>query len=160
MPKLIEIKSWLPEHNTGLQVPTLAGHTLPSRVGTTMRSPWRVLCLAPAEWLLISENAPPKPDSRGLVLTDVTDGVAVLNVRGPLALDVLSKGCGLDFEPRAFPLGSCARTRFGQMSVIVERVDDKPAFDLYVARSYCRFLSDWLKDAAVEFVGSPPQSRG
>ena len=156
MPKLIEIRSWLTEHHGGQKSATLGGHALPSEVGATSSSPWRVLCLAPAEWLLIDDDTAPVPDEPGLVLTDATDGIAVLNLRGPLARDILSKGCGLDFDPRVFSVGRCARTRLAQLPVIVDCVDEEPRFDLYVPRSYLRFLSDWLDDAAVEFTDGPP----
>lgn len=155
MPELIEIRSWLPEHHGSQRTATLGGHVLPSQVGAVLSSPWRVLCLAPAEWLLISDGASPVPDEQGLVLTDATDGLAVLSMRGPLVRDILSKGCGLDFEPHAFPIGRCARTRLAQLPVIVDYIDEEPRFDLYVPRSYLRFLSDWLEDAAVEFTHGP-----
>ena len=156
MPKLIEVRSWLPEHHSGQKSATLGGHVLPSEVGATLQAEWRILCLAPAQWLLIAEQSPPEPAEPGLVLTDATGAFAVLEVRGVLARDLLSKSCGLDFEPRTFPLGRCARTRLAQALVIVDCVDDEPRFDLYVPRSYRRFVSDWLEDAAVEFSGSLP----
>lgn len=156
MPKLIEIRSWLAEHQSGQKAVTLGGHTLPSNVGATVSSPWRVLCLAPAEWLLITEDTAPMPDEPGLVLTEATDGIAVVSVGGPRARDILSKGCGLDVDAQMFSVGRCARTRLAQLQVVVDCVDAAPRFDLYVSRSSLRFLSDWLEDAAVEFSDGSP----
>ncbi|MDB6106635.1 MAG: sarcosine oxidase gamma subunit [Gammaproteobacteria bacterium] len=93
--------------------------------------------------------------SQCAMLIDSTDGIGVLGISGPVARDVLMKGCGLDLHPSAFPVGHCARTRFAQMAVIIDHLGEEPSFGLYVARSYLRFLTDWIEDAAVEFQGAP-----
>jgi sarcosine oxidase subunit gamma len=67
---------------------------------------------------------------------------------------VLSKSCGLDFHPRRFALGHCARTRFAQIPVLIDCVDALPRFELYVQKSYSHYLEDWLIDAALEFEDS------
>jgi sarcosine oxidase subunit gamma len=130
-------------------------------VGAIHVDGFRILTLAPGEWLLVSDAQSPSAihqqlaaglATQGAVLVDVTDGLGALKVRGPLARDVLSKGCGLDFHSSAFPVGRCARTRFAQMSAIIEHVDAAPSFHIYVARSHLRYLADWLADAAVEFT--------
>ena len=157
---LLEIRSWLPQHKLGQQPATFAGRTLPNEVGATLPAPLRVLCVAPAEWVLvarepwstISQQHAVRP-STGLVLLDVTDAYATLKVRGGAAREMLSKGCGLDLHPQAFPPGRCARTRFAQLPLLIDHVDDAQGFDLYVARSYVRWLAEWLQDAAVEFSG-------
>ncbi len=160
---VLEINSWLPDLKSGAKHLSLDGRELPSEVGATLPGSIRILCLAPGRWMLVSEEQTPasvagrfaaEVAAQGAVLTDATDGIGVLSIRGPLARDVLSKGCGLDFHPSAFHVGRCARTRFAQMAVIVEHIDDAPSFRLYVARSYLRFLTDWIADAAVEFQSS------
>lgn len=160
---VLEIRSWLPGHKSGESTLELDGRELPREVGVTLPGPLHILCLAPGEWLLvcdeesaanISERVASDLAARCAVLVDTTDAVGTLSVRGPLARDVLSKGCGLNFHPQAFLVGRCARTRFAQMFVIVERTGDAPSFCLYVARSYLRFLADWIADAAVEFNSS------
>jgi sarcosine oxidase subunit gamma len=158
---LTEARSWLPEHSAGQKSVNIGGRELPGEVGATLSASPRVLCLAPGEWLLISDEkslpsemlAAPGLAQQGLVLTNVTDGLAVLAVRGSAARDVLSKACGLDFHEFVFTVGRCARTRLAQISVIVDCLGDPPGFDLYVPRSYLRYLADWLEDAGVEFGG-------
>jgi sarcosine oxidase subunit gamma len=161
---VLEINSWLPELKSGEQRLSLNGCELPCEVGATLPGAVRALCLAPGHWLLVSEEQSPahiaerfaaEVAAQGAVLIDTTDGIGVLNVRGALARDVLSKCCGLDFHSTAFAAGGCARTRFAQMAVIVEHIEDATGFRLYVARSYVRFLTDWIADAAVEFQSSP-----
>lgn len=157
----MEIRSWSPEHASGNRAFTLQRHELPREVGEILIDRWRILALSPGEWMLISDSGSPSTiheqiaaevASQSAVLVDVTDGLGALKVRGPLAREVLSKGCGLDFHPSAFPVGRCARTRFAQMSAIIDHVDAAPSFHIYVARSYLRYLADWLADAAVEFT--------
>jgi sarcosine oxidase subunit gamma len=147
----------------GEQALSLDGRELPREVGATLSEPLRVLCRAPGKWTLVSEEQSPaniierysgELESQGAVLIDSTDGVAVLSIKGPLARDVLMKGCGLDLHPTAFPVGRCARTRFAQMAVIIDHFDAEPSFRLYVARSYAKYLIDWITDAAVEFQGA------
>jgi sarcosine oxidase subunit gamma len=160
---VLEINSWLPELNRGEKRLTLNGLELPCEVGATLPGSVRALCVSPGRWVLVSEEHSPaaivervaaEVAGQGAVLIDTTDGIGVANVRGPLARDVLSKGCGLDFHPSAFAVGRCARTRFAQMAVLIEHIDDA-SFRLYVARSYLRFLTDWIADASIEFQSSP-----
>jgi sarcosine oxidase subunit gamma len=157
----MEIRSWLPEHQFGQLPATLVGRPLPNEVGATLPGPLHALCLAPAEWLLVARepwaavfgrHATAEPTA-GLVLIDATDAYTTLTIRGRQAREVLSKGCGLDLHPRAFPTGRCARTRLAQLPLIIDHVDDEQGFDLYVARSAVRWLADWLQDAALEFTG-------
>lgn len=158
----LEIRSWLPEHRVGKASLRLEGHELSSEVGATVVTPFHILCLSPGEWLIVADQPLPSSTAQrlateltaqGAVLIDSTDGLAVVTVRGSLARDVLSKGCGLDFDPQAFGVGRCARTRFAQMGVLVTH-SDASEFRLYVARSYLRYLTDWLADAALEFKSS------
>ena len=138
----------------------LGGAELPSRVGSTLEGRSRWLSIGPGEWLAIVPQqaaadfrdhlARQLPDS-GLAVADLTDGLAQLEVEGKLAAEVLSKGCGLDFHPSAFPVGHCARTRFAQIPLVLVRLEGPPRFELYVARSYARYLNDWINDAAAEF---------
>jgi sarcosine oxidase subunit gamma len=153
------LKSWLNEDTDNDKRMVVAGLELPSHVGSTISGPVRVLCLAPGEWLLVSpahsgsnlkgELEPDLP-THGLTLVDLTDGFSRLLIQGPLARELLSKGCGLDIHPRHFMAGRCARTRFSEISVVVE-CTGACEFELHVARSYLRYLSSWLVDAAAEF---------
>lgn len=158
----LRLKSWLPEYVGGGKPVVLAGQELPAEVGATLDGATRVLCVGPGEWLIVShahtassvrEHIEPDLPNYGLVLTDLAEGLAVLEVRGPAARDLLSKGCGLDLHPRGFSAGRCARTRFAQIPVVIECLDDRPRFELSVARSYGHYLHAWLTDAAAEFQG-------
>jgi sarcosine oxidase subunit gamma len=164
---------------------TFSNGDLPSRVGMTVDGAVRVLCVAPGEWLFVSqeqdassirdalspdlrnekpsiagrleraaptgrlESGAPGPASAGAgaVLVDITDGIAAFEMHGPAVRDLLAQGCGLDFHPRSFPPGHCARTRFAQIAVLIDCLDEL-RFVLYVSRSYAHYLQSWLIDAA------------
>lgn len=157
---VLEIKPWLPEHRSGERPVTFDGRELPREVGATLAGAVRALCLSPGEWLLVSdqqaaasivERCAGELAAQSAVLIDSTDGLGSLRVRGSKARDVLSKGCGLDLRPQAFPVGRCGRTRFAQIPVVLDHIDDATGFRIHVARSYLRYLADWIEDAAVEF---------
>jgi sarcosine oxidase subunit gamma len=161
---VLRLKSWLAESVNGGEPVVLAGQAMPLQVGATVFDPLHVLCVGPSDWLIVSSE---QPASRlrerlesylalpGLAIVELTDGLATLDVRGLAAREVLSKGCALDLHPRRFPAGRCARTRFAQVPVVIECLDDAPRFELTVARSYWRYLHAGLTDAATEFQGSP-----
>lgn len=157
----LRLKSWLPEYTSGGKPVVLAARELPSRVGATLSGPVRVLCLGPGDWLIVSHEREPSGlrehierdlPQPGLVLVDLTPGLAVLEVQGSAIREVLSKGCGLDFHPRSFPTGRCARTRLAQIPVVIECLSEPPRFELYVPRSYFHYLHAWLIDAAAGSV--------
>lgn len=152
---VLRLKSWLPEVMTGDVPVVLAGQELPAEVGATLSGPIHVLCTAPGGWLITSsvftclkQYVSGGVAQQHIALADVTAGLTVLDVHGPGARDVLSKGCGLDFHPRCFPTGRCAGTRLAQIAVLIDCVDTLPRFELYVSKSYSHYLQDWLIDGA------------
>jgi sarcosine oxidase subunit gamma len=157
---ILRLQSWLPQHAHNEPM-LLAGQELPSQVGAMLSGPTRVLCVGPHDWWLVSqegdasvlrERLEPNLATRGLVLVDLTDGLATLVVRGPAARELLTKGCGLDLHSRRFPAGRCARTRFAQILLTLACLDEPPRFELYVGRSYASYLHAWVLDAAAEFA--------
>ena len=91
-------------------------------------------------------------------VTDLGHGRTVLRIVGRHGRDLLAKGSGVDFHPRAFPVGACAQSLLGHVGVLVHAVDERPAFDLYVARSYALTVWEWLGESAAEWgfrVGTP-----
>lgn len=160
---VLRLKSWLPEHLDGNRRALLGERELPSQVGSTLAGSVPALCLGPGEWLVVShehaasqlrEQSGSDLAEQGIAMIDLSDGIAAFDVSGPLAREVLSKGCGLDFHPSVFRIGHCARTRFAQVPLVIDLANESPCFDLYVARSYLSYLRSWLTDAAAEFRSS------
>jgi sarcosine oxidase subunit gamma len=154
------VRSWMPERPGTDNVPRLGEQAFPASVGTTSPGSPRILCLGPGDWLIVSREQTSSslrqrldPDLAGqaLALFDVTDALVTLEVHGPSARDLLAKGCGLDLHRHSFASGRCARTRFAQIPVILECLDDSPRFEVSVARGHFDYLHSWLKDGAWEF---------
>jgi sarcosine oxidase, subunit alpha len=94
----------------------------------------------------------------GLVtITDVTHGRVELRLIGPRSADLLSRLCGLDFHPQAFPnrsarYSSVAKTR---QLVIRRDVGDLPAYTLVGGRSYAAYLWQTVLQAGVDLGVTP-----
>lgn len=154
----LRLKSWLPEHRRGTEPIAFAGHSLPRRVGATVPGPLHVLCLAPGEWLVLADEPSaglkaqlqPALRQQGIAFADWSDAFATFLIEGSMARTLLGKGCGLDLDREAFPQGRCARTRFAQIPVILQCLDDS-RFEISVARSYSNYLHEWLTDATAEW---------
>jgi heterotetrameric sarcosine oxidase gamma subunit len=138
----------------------IAGVELPAKVGATVPGELRVLCTGPSDWLLVARHALSWP-ARGsieadcarqsLALVDLSSGLSVIEIEGDRARDLLSKGCGLDLDHSAFVYPRSARTRFAQLAVVIEALEDQDSFDLYVAASHAHYVNEWLNHAALEF---------
>ena len=120
----------------------------------------RLLWLGPDEWFAVF------PDERReevlsrlrdalaplhAAVVDVSHTRAVIELSGAHARSVLQKGCHLDLHPSRFAAGSVAQSKFARCHVLLHQTDDAPAYDLYVHRSFARYLWAWLEDAAAEF---------
>ena len=84
-------------------------------------------------------------------VVDVSHARAIIALAGPHARSVLQKGCHLDLHPSRFGAGNVAQSRFARCHVLLHQTDDAPAYDLYVQRSFARYLWSWLEDAAGEY---------
>ena len=161
---IVRLKSW---RGASANRATLAlgGCTLPDSVGKVTEGLPRILCTAPDEWLLVYTPTSvvrlrnilaPELSAQSLVLVDLTDGLAVVEVSGTGVRDVMARSCGLDLDPQQFKAGECARTRFAQIPVVIDCVQDPGVFRLYTPRSYAVWLTDWLNDASIGLEGLPP----
>lgn len=93
------------------------------------------LWLAPDRALQVGGDAP-----AGFV-SDVTDGLAVFELSGPRASDVLAMGCAFDLPPP----GACAQTVFAGVKILVYRHGD--ALRLHVERQLAAYLHTWFVTA-------------
>jgi heterotetrameric sarcosine oxidase gamma subunit len=118
--------------------------------------------VAPDSWLLISarhdsaelaDAARTACAKRACAVTDLSDAHVGIVVEGPHALDLLVRGCAVDFA--AFGDDACARTRFAQLPVMLRRASPD-RFELLVDRAVAKHLFDWLQDAAAGLDWQPP----
>ena len=108
--------------------------------------------LGPDQWLLTSDTKPANDvishidstlSGQLCAATDMSSQNACFSLRGWAARTVLAMGCGIDMHRSAFMTGQCVRTRFANVALFIVAVDDV-SFDLYVDRSFARYLSDWI----------------
>ena len=133
----------------------------PTESGTSTGRRDRVLFwLGPDEWLAVfrdEEREEVLPALRAALRSahastvDVSHARAVISVSGRDARSLLLKGCHLDLHPSRFGAGNVAQSKFARCHVLLHQTDDAPAYDLYVHRSFARYLWAWLEDAAAEF---------
>ena len=138
----------------------ILGTSLPTTPNTVTDGAGVTVCwLGPDEWLLLT---PPGRESSLIdgfaaldnafaAVTDLSSGQTVISIRGPKARDVLAKGCSLDLHPRVFGPGACAQTLAAGVAVIIRLVNEAPAFDIIVRRSFAEYLALWLEDASEEY---------
>jgi sarcosine oxidase subunit gamma len=119
-----------------------------------------ILWVGPDRWLVAGPERPERElgaclnealTSTLATLTDLSHARTVFRIAGCSSRDLLVKGCGVDFHPRAFPVGSCAQSLLGHVGALLHAVDEAPSFDLYVARSFALTVWEWLTESATEY---------
>jgi sarcosine oxidase subunit gamma len=68
-----------------------------------------------------------------------------LRFSGPAARDLLSRGAFIDFHPSAFGPGSTAVTAIAHIGIILWQLDDTPAFEVALFRSYAASFWRWVE---------------
>jgi sarcosine oxidase, subunit gamma len=155
---IIRVQSWSIQ-SAAPAIESALGVSWPSIVGVVARGRADILCIGPADWLVVASDS----DANGLLqwlgeafegpafrATDASQALCRVEIKGPAVRDLLAKGCSLDLHPTLFAPGHAVRTRFAGMPIIV-RCTDTSAFELIVTRSYVDYLMSWLADAALEF---------
>lgn len=140
----------------------IADRPIPETMNTWLGEDPVYCRVAPDTWLLISarhdgaelaDAARTACARHACAVTDLSDAHAAIVVEGPRALDILVRGCALDFA--AFGDDACARTRFAQLPVMLRRASPD-RFELLVDRAVAKHLFHWLQDAAAGLDWQPP----
>lgn len=119
----------------------------------------RAIWTGPGRWLLVADESSGEAFAavRSLpadvaAVTDLSDARVCLHLAGDAVRLVLAKGCPVDLHPDSFAADDTVQSVLGLFRVLIDcRGND--AFDVYVARSYAKSLTDWLVAAAREYVG-------
>ena len=118
------------------------GASLGITLGTTMlraeaSGGWHALHLAPDEWLLIgAAGTCPATPALPHSLVDISERSLGFMLTGADAAATLNAGCPLDLSDRAFSPGTCTRTLFGKVMVMLWRTGE----------------TDWRIDCGRSFV--------
>lgn len=137
-----------------------AGIVLPLDANAASGGDPAALCLRPGEWLLLDGSQPaaglleriaPRLDTALSALLDVSDGLGVFRLTGAASPWLLVKLCGLDALAGVSTGQHGARTRMGDVAVVLHYCPDpdrSPRFDLVFDRSIAKYLWELLNDAA------------
>ena len=92
-----------------------------------------------------------------VTVTDVTHGRVEIRVIGPNSQELLSKVCGLDFHPSAFPNETAKQSSLAKTTQLIIRCDigELPAFSIIGSQSLGPYVWDTLMEAGREFGGVP-----
>lgn len=88
-----------------------------------------------------------------VTVTDITHGRAEIGVIGPASQALLSKVCGLDFHPSAFPNETAKQSSLVKTTQLIIRCDigELPAFSIIGAQSLGAYVWDTVMEAGREF---------
>tara|TARA_B100000965_G_scaffold353852_1_gene330017 strand:+ start:233 stop:796 length:564 start_codon:yes stop_codon:yes gene_type:complete len=123
----------------------------------------RTACLGPDELLIhcldkekfnIINNIREILGNKFYSITDVSDYYITIRLSGEKSIEVLSKGCPLNFKQYLNIKDSCAQSYISKASVFIDRLADDQIFDISVRWSFAEYLWDWLEDASKEFLSS------
>jgi sarcosine oxidase subunit gamma len=142
----------------------LLGCDLPVAANTwTAGNDCAALWLGPDEWLVVAPDgrneslyAALRVSLRGIhhSVTDISANRTIIEISGEHARLVLAKGCPLDLHGSAFGPPQCAQTLLAKAQMILQYVDARPTFRIFVRISFAPYVVEWLTDAAMELVAS------
>ena len=144
-------------------LPGVKKHTgckaLPENNRTVTVGERTLVWLAPDEFLVLCEAGEEAGLHSQLMLdlgkvhaavTNVTDALCAMSLRGPALRKVLAKGCALDLHPSVFTAGMCAQTMLSHAAVTLVAVSDDQ-FTLICRTSFAAYVHDWLMDGGLEY---------
>ena len=84
-------------------------------------------------------------------MTDVSDYYLTIRLSGKKSIEVLTKGCPLNFKKYLNAKDTCAQSYISKATVFIDCLAEDQIFDISVRWSFAEYLWDWLKDASLEF---------
>ncbi len=84
-----------------------------------------------------------------ITVSPQTDGQAMIQVTGTESRTLLSKLCGLDFDPAVFPVNSVKISSLAKIRVAIWHLEG--GYQLYCGRSYADYLWTTIRQAGGEF---------
>ena len=121
------------------------------------------LWLGPEEWLIVAEGEHSETLEQALreklrghhhSLVDVSANRTAVEIAGTDARIVLAKGMPLDLHASSFPVSALAQSLLAKAQVILQSLDERPTFRIFVRPSFAGYLAEWLLDAAAECAAS------
>ena len=136
---------------------------LPMEANTSSTSDnYTSMWLSPDEWMVFTNNTIDKENNNYQIeellfnkisktnlgaVTDVSDQLVMINLRGEKIFDLLSAGCPFNFNEFKNKKGTVAQTLLIQIDVIIH-LKEINTVNLFVRRSFSEHLMSWIDDAA------------
>jgi sarcosine oxidase subunit gamma len=136
---------------------------LPVEANTSSSSDkYTSMWLSPDEWMIVSNDIIDKENNKYEIedllfnkisktnlgaITDVSDQVVLLNIKGEKIFDLLSTGCPFNFDNFKIKKNAVTQTLLAQIDVIILNKGINNV-NLFVRRSFSEHLMSWIKDAA------------
>jgi sarcosine oxidase, subunit gamma len=136
-----------------------AGILLPAVANEATGIDIRCIWMSPTSCLLSGEDLPARTGALRAALAglhadliDITDGLAMFELEGAAAADVLAASGGVDFSPDRFGPGRSATTLVAGIVVTICRPGPALSYELYVDTSHAAYLEDWLAEGAADLA--------
>ena len=115
--------------------------------------PLALLGSGPGSWLALAEGPADHVGRLRAALgplasvSDQSGAYVIWRIGGPEARTLLQRGAPVDLHPVAFGPGSVAITVIAHIGVVIRQLDDTPAYEVAVFRSYAASFRHWLDQA-------------
>jgi sarcosine oxidase, subunit gamma len=142
---------------------TALGFGLPMATNTWSGNGVRqALWLGPDECLIVSAEPPEAIEDtlgRGVhdlrhAVVDLSANRTTIEISGGEARLVLAKGASFDVHAHAFAPPAVVQSLIAKAQVILQCLDARPVFRIFVRPSFADYLAAWLLDAAAECAAS------
>jgi heterotetrameric sarcosine oxidase gamma subunit len=104
----------------------------------------------------LANAAAAQPDL--VTVTDVTHGLAAIELVGPRSVEVMTRVCGLDFSPTAFPSPAARQSSVAKTRQLITHRDREPGLPSYLmfgSRSLAAYVWGMLLEAGRPFGLAP-----
>ncbi len=116
----------------------------------------RVQWFAPRSWIIFSNDNNISSiientfNNENFAVTDISHSRAIIQIKGEDALNILKKGCPINFNE--FKKNNCVNSVYHGITISVDMIDDNPlTFNLMALRSFSESFHHAITDAALEY---------
>jgi sarcosine oxidase subunit gamma len=159
----INLRGGAADRDFNARVTEVLGFDLPNANTWSGSAARGALWLGPDEWLIVAQGEEPaildealRQMLRGLhhSVVDLSANRTVIEMKGREARLVLAKGMPLELHARGFAPSAVAQSLLARTQAILQALDDRPTFRLFVRPSFAAYVAEWLLDAAAECAAS------
>ena len=98
----------------------------------------------------LEKSVKEKCNKNDFAITDISHSRAVIQIKGLHAIEVLKKGCPINFNE--LKINNCAGTVFHGISIVIDYISDQPnTYNLLTLRSFGESFYHHITDSALEF---------